>query len=192
MKRARLLLADDHTLLLDAFRNLLEPEFEIVGTVEDGRSLLEAAPKLNPDVILIDVAMPLLNGIEAARRLKKMMPHTKLIFLTMHGEPSYVTQALHDGASGYVLKRSAASELVAAIHEVLKGGIHVTPLVTKGMVDTLVKGPPKPLGLTARQARSAPTSGGGKVGKENREPPGNIAQNRRIPPGSHQRYIRCS
>ena len=151
MKRARLLLADDHTLLLDAFRNLLEPEFEIVGTVEDGRSLLEAAPKLNPDVILIDVAMPLLNGIEAARRLKKMMPHTKLIFLTMHGEPSYVTQALHDGASGYVLKRSAASELVAAIHEVLKGGIHVTPLVTKGMVDTLVKGPPKPLGLTARQ-----------------------------------------
>ena len=151
MKRARLLLADDHTLLLDAFRNLLEPEFEIVGTVEDGGSLLEAAPKLNPDVILIDVAMPLLNGIEAARRLKKMMPHTKLIFLTMHGEPSYVTQALHDGASGYVLKRSAASELVAAIHEVLKGGIHVTPLVTKGMVDTLVKGPPKPLGLTARQ-----------------------------------------
>jgi DNA-binding NarL/FixJ family response regulator len=151
MKRPRVLLADDHTLLLEAFRNLLEPEFEIVGAVEDGRALLSAAAKLNPDIILLDITMPLLSGLEAARCLRKQRPHIKLIFLTMHTDPIYVAEAMRAGASGYLLKRSAASELVTAIREVFKDRVYVTPLVTKSMVESLLEGPPKPNALTPRQ-----------------------------------------
>ena len=138
MKRARLLLADDHTLVLEGFRRLLEPEFELAGAVEDGRALVAAAQKLKPDVVLLDISMPLLNGIDAARQLKKIMPEIKLIFLTMHADPAYVTEAFRVGASGYLLKRSAASELVNAIHEVLRGRCYVTPLVTKDMLGSVL------------------------------------------------------
>jgi DNA-binding NarL/FixJ family response regulator len=127
--RPRLLIADDHTLLLDGLRVMLEPEFELAGVVGDGHALLAAAAKLKPDLILLDIAMPVLNGIDAARQLRKIVPLSKLIFLTMHGDPDYVTEAFRIGASGYLLKRAAASELITAIHEVLKGHRYVSPLV---------------------------------------------------------------
>jgi len=129
VKETRVLLADDHTLILEGVKKLLEAEFDVVGAVEDGRALIEAAQELNPDVILLDISMPLLNGVEAARRLRKTLPGAKLIFLTMHADAAYVFEAFRVGASGYVLKRSASSELIAAIHQVVKGRTYVTPLV---------------------------------------------------------------
>ncbi len=134
----RLLLADDHTLLLDGIRMLLEPEFELVGCVEDGQALLAAAMDSKPDVILLDISMPVLNGIDAAHQLRKMLPSAKLIFVTMHGDADFVTEAFRAGAAGYVLKRSAATELLTAIREVLKGNHYVSPLVTRNALDLFI------------------------------------------------------
>ena len=131
MRRPRILLADDHKLVLEGFKKILEDECELVGTVEDGRALLSQAPQLKPDIILLDIGMPLLNGIEAARQLKKTQPEVKLIFLTMHGDSAYVTEAFRAGASAYLLKRSPASELLQAVREVSRGRSYITPLVTK-------------------------------------------------------------
>jgi DNA-binding NarL/FixJ family response regulator len=136
MTRIRVLLADDHTLVLEGLKRILAADFDLVGTVEDGRALLSAAERLAPDVVLLDISMPLLNGLEAARQLKKTLPELKLIFLTMHSEKSYVVEAFRAGASGYLLKRSAASELVSAIQEVMKGRFFLTPLVTKDVLHT--------------------------------------------------------
>jgi DNA-binding NarL/FixJ family response regulator len=136
--RARLLLADDHTLLLEGIRLMLEPEFELVGSVEDGQALLTAAKTLKPDVILLDISMPVLNGIDAAHQLRKILPSAKLIFLTMHADADYVTEAFRAGAAGYLLKRSAASELLTAIREVLNGNHYVSPLVTRNALDMLI------------------------------------------------------
>src|SRR5216684_3771719 len=136
--RARLLLADDHTLLLEGIRLMLEPEFELVGSVEDGQALLTAAKALKPDVILLDISMPVLNGIDAAHQLHKILPSAKLIFLTMHADADYVTEAFRAGAAGYLLKRSAASELLTAIREVLNGNHYVSPLVTRNALDMLI------------------------------------------------------
>jgi DNA-binding NarL/FixJ family response regulator len=133
MKRPRVLLADDHTLVADGLRRILEPECEVVGTVEDGRSLLVAAEKLQPDIILLDISMPLLNGVDAARRLREAVPGAKVIFVTMHADATYVAGAFRAGASGYVLKRCASMELLTAVHEVLRGRAYVTPLITKDM-----------------------------------------------------------
>ncbi len=138
MTRPRLLLADDHTLLLDGIRMLLEPEFELVGCVEDGQALLTAAMDSKPDVILLDISMPVLNGIDAAHQLRKMLPSAKLIFVTMHGDADFVTEAFRAGAAGYVLKRSAATELLTAIREVLKGNHYVSPLVTRNALDLFI------------------------------------------------------
>jgi len=155
MTKPRVLLADDHTLVLEGFRKLLEEEFELVGTVEDGRALLTTAPILQPDVVLLDIAMPSLNGIEAARQLKKMMPEVKIIFVTMHADSAYVTEGFRAGASGYLLKRSAAAELAQAIQAVLRGQHYVTPLITSDLVRALVDSPPEhqtgPAALTPRQ-----------------------------------------
>lgn len=131
MKRPRVLLADDHTLVLEGFRRLLEPEFDIAGVVEDGLAVLEAARTLKPDVVLLDISMPRLNGIDAARQLRRLVPRTRIIFVTMHADPAYVREAFRAGASGYVLKRSAATELAAAIRAALADRFYVTPLVTK-------------------------------------------------------------
>ncbi len=131
MKRPRLLLADDHPIVIAGLRDVLEPQFEIVGTAGDGRSLVDMAPLLKPDVILLDISMPLLNGLTAARQLKKQLPAVKLIFLTMHADADYVTEAFRAGASGYILKRSVASELVGAIEEVLKGRTYLTPAIAE-------------------------------------------------------------
>ena len=140
MIRPRVLLADDHIILLDAFRKLLEPECEVVGSVTDGRALLEVGPTLNPDIIVLDIAMPLLNGLDAGRQLRQRLPNVKLIFLTVNEDPELAAEAFRIGASGYLLKNSAASELFHAIREASKGRVYVTPLVAKEMVDTLVNG----------------------------------------------------
>ncbi len=138
MKKPSILLADDHTILLEGLKSLLESKFELVGSVEDGRALLAAAEKLKPDVILLDISMPLLNGIEAARRLKKANVKAKLVFLTMHSDINFVTEAFRAGASGYLLKRSVASELVTAIQQVLRGRSYVTPLITRNLVNSFL------------------------------------------------------
>ena len=140
MGRPRVLLADDHTLVLDGFRKLLEDRCEIVGVAEDGRTLLRMAQELQPDIITLDISMPQLNGVDAARKLKKMLPCTKLIFVTMHADPAYVNEAFKAGASGYLLKRSAGSELFQAIQSAMDGQCYVTPLVAKGLVQSVLTG----------------------------------------------------
>ncbi len=129
MKRARVLLADDHKIVAAGLKGILEPEFELVGTVQDGRALLKAAQELRPDVIVVDISMPLLNGIEAVRQLKKANDRAKVVFLTMHPDVTYASRAFEAGASGYVLKHSAPAELVTAIREALQGRTYVTPMI---------------------------------------------------------------
>jgi DNA-binding NarL/FixJ family response regulator len=138
MKKPRLLLADDHTLVLEGLKKILENDFEPVGSAENGRDLLRLAEELKPDVILLDISMPLLKGIDACKQLIKVSPQAKVIFVTMHADADYVAEAFRAGASGYLLKRSAASELVNAIHEVLKGRCYVTPLVTREALSPLL------------------------------------------------------
>jgi DNA-binding NarL/FixJ family response regulator len=163
------MLADDHSILVEAFRKLLEPHFEIVGTVADGIALLEIAPQLKPDVIVIDIAMPLLNGLEAASRLKKQMPAVKMIFLTMNEDPDLAVEAMSAGASGYLLKSSAASELIRAIHLSLKGKTYITPLIERGMQNAFIRDPrPKSRAkaLTPRQREVVQLLAEGKSMKE--------------------------
>src|SRR5262245_6825766 len=155
MRRARVLLADDHTLLLEAFQKLLADECDVVGTVSDGRALVAESARLKPDVVVIDISMPLLNGIDAARQLKETVPDTRLVFLTMNEDPDLAAEAFRVGASAYLLKRSAASELLTAIREVLKSRSYVTPLITEGLMGSMLhrgngpKTPSRP--LTTRQ-----------------------------------------
>jgi len=137
--RPRILVADDHTMLLEAFKALLEPEFEIVGTVTDGRALLAAFSRLNPDVVLMDISMPLLNGLDAGRQLKLLQRSVKLIYVTMNPDPDLAGEALRLGASGYVLKSSAASELTQAIREALRGRSYITPLIARDVVGALIE-----------------------------------------------------
>lgn len=132
-RRPRVLLVDDHRMLLDAFQRVLEPTCEIVGCVADGRALLEAAPRLKPDAIVLDIAMPRLNGLDACRQLMQTMPETKIVFLTANEDPDLALEALQAGARAYLLKHSAASELFTAIQHALAGRIYVTPLVMKGL-----------------------------------------------------------
>ncbi|MDH4078779.1 MAG: response regulator transcription factor [Nitrospira sp.] len=138
MNKPSILLADDHTLFVEALHNVLEPEFTLVGEVGDGRALLEAAPRLLPDVILLDLSMPLLNGIDAAYQLRRLVPDSKLLFLSMHGDATYVTEAFRAGAAGYVLKRSTATELLQAIRAVLRGQLYISPMLAKDMLDPLL------------------------------------------------------
>jgi DNA-binding NarL/FixJ family response regulator len=125
--KPRILLADDHTLVAEAFKRLLEPEFDVVGTVADGRALLRVAPELRPDVVLVDLNMPLLNGLDASEQLKQIAPRIKIIVLTMNEDPEIAAATLDTWASGYLLKKSAASELLKAVRDVLRGGKYVTP-----------------------------------------------------------------
>lgn len=133
MRRPRVLLADDHTMLLDAFRRLLESRCEVVGTACDGRALLELAAATRPELIVLDVSMPRLNGIDACAQLRRRMPEVKLIFLTVNEDPELAAEALHLGASGYLLKSSATAELFTAIEHALDGKTYVTPLLTRGV-----------------------------------------------------------
>ena len=141
MKLPRVMLADDHQLLLEAFRKLLEPHFDIVGTATDGIALLEAAKTIRPDAVVIDMAMPLLNGIDAGRKLKQVLPQTKLIFLTMHKDSVLALQAMREGASAYLLKTCAASELLQAVRAAIKGKSYVTPEIARGMQEVFIHDP---------------------------------------------------
>jgi DNA-binding NarL/FixJ family response regulator len=153
MARPRVLLADDHRLLREAFAQLLAPACDVVGAVADGRELLATAPTLRPDIVVLDIAMPLLNGLDAARQLKRVMPDVKVIFLTVSEDPDLAAEAFRAGAAGFLLKNSAASELLQAIHEVSKGRSYVTPLAACGLVDRLRQQPASKKGgeLSLRQ-----------------------------------------
>jgi DNA-binding NarL/FixJ family response regulator len=151
MRRPRVLLADDHRLLREAFARLLEPGCDVVGAVADGRALLAAASELRPDIVVVDIAMPVLNGLDAARQLKRCMPEVKIIFLTVSEDPELASEAFNAGASGYLLKNSAASELVQAIQDVIQGRSYVTPLATQGLVANLAHAAKKTGELSPRQ-----------------------------------------
>jgi DNA-binding NarL/FixJ family response regulator len=153
MSRPRVLLADDHALILDGFARLIADECEVVGKVSDGRAVVAAAGQLNPDLVVLDVAMPLLNGLDAARQIRQKAPLTKIVFVTVNEDPEVAAEAFRAGASAYLLKRSAGAELVTAIGEVLQGLSYVTPLITEELLGVLMH-PQEPQGqleLTQRQ-----------------------------------------
>ncbi|HBI15152.1 MAG TPA: DNA-binding response regulator [Desulfobulbaceae bacterium] len=140
MRRPRVLLADDHRIIAEGLRSLIEPEFELVGIVEDGRALVDAAEQLRPDVIVADISMPLLNGIEAVRQIRKANRDVRVVFLTMHPDVAYAVSAFEAGALGYVLKHSAPSELSVAIRSALRGKKYVTPLLAGEFIEGGKKG----------------------------------------------------
>ena len=153
MTKARILLADDHTLVAEAFKRLLEPEFEVVGTVGDGRALLRAAGELKPDLVLVDLNMPLLNGLDASEQLKQALPKVKIIVLTMNEDPEIAAETMEKWASGYLLKKSAGSELLKAVRDVLRGGRYIAPALRDAMRDLAARDsrPDSTRSLTARQ-----------------------------------------
>lgn len=136
MKRARVLLADDHAIVLEGLRRVLEPDFDVVGAVADGRALVAAAGTLRPDIVIADVSMPLLNGIEAARQIRQSDPKVKIVFLSMHADVTYASEAIRAGGSAYVLKSSAGAEIREAIREARRGRIYVTPSIDRAVVMT--------------------------------------------------------
>jgi DNA-binding NarL/FixJ family response regulator len=165
-------LADDHSLMLAGLRKLIEETCEVIGTVEDGRALVEAVQSLHPDLVLLDIAMPLLNGIDAARQIKKSCPDVKLIFLTMQTSPTYATEAFQAGASGYLLKRSVPVELPLAIDAAMRGQHYLTPSIAKPVIERALNpdGPPAVKGsraaLTPRQREVLQLIGEGRGTKE--------------------------
>jgi DNA-binding NarL/FixJ family response regulator len=141
MRLPRVILADDHALVAEALHVLLAPHFEVVAIVADGHELLESAMSLKPEAIVVDVAMPLLNGLEAGRQIKEKMPGIKLVFLTMNEDPELAVEAMQAGASGYVLKKSAASELLQAMGAALRSKTYITPQIARGMEDAFIRNP---------------------------------------------------
>ena len=170
MPKPRILLADDHALVIEGFRRILEGHYELIGMVEDGRAVLEAAKTLQPDIVILDVSMPLLNGIDAATQLKKICPNAKVIIVTMHADTDYVRSAFEAGASAYVLKRSAVDELEQAIRAVLAGHSYITPLITKEFVDVFLSTGSEKLpgadSLTTRQREVMQLLAEGRTAKE--------------------------
>ena len=140
MRRARVLLADAHQIVAEGLRSIsiLETEFDIIGMVSDGRALVEATRQLRPEVIVADISMPLLNGIEATRQVKRVAPKTRVIVLTMHADATYATRAIEAGAAGYVLKHSATAELITAILEALQGRVYVSPRIANALPRVLL------------------------------------------------------
>jgi DNA-binding NarL/FixJ family response regulator len=139
MKKARILLADDHVLVAEALRGMLDTVYDVVGTVSDGRSLLDAAETLKPDLIIVDIGMPQLNGLDATRQIKRLLPKVKVIVLTMNEESVLVAEAFRAGATGYLLKHSPPKELLHAIEEVLKGASYLSPRITSGAVAAMLE-----------------------------------------------------
>lgn len=152
MRRANVLIADDHTIVMEGLVSLLKAEFEVVGAVGDGQRLLDAAKRLRPDVIVTDISMPGLSGLDVLPRLKAERVESKVIVLTMHNDPELATQALRAGASGFLLKQSAGEELVTAIQQALQGRVYLTPAVTKEVMARMsAHGGSPETQLTARQ-----------------------------------------
>jgi DNA-binding NarL/FixJ family response regulator len=141
MNRPRVLIADDHTLVAEAIQKLIENEYEVVGIVADGRKLLQTARRAEPDLVILDLGMPLLNGLDAAEQLKLVLSRVKILILTMNADVQVAVEALRRGASGYLLKSSAGSELVRAIREVLRGGRYVTPTIATALREEWVQDP---------------------------------------------------
>jgi DNA-binding NarL/FixJ family response regulator len=170
MNKPKVLLADDHQIVLQGLKTLLDGEFDLVGFAADGRDMIEKARRLQPDVIVADVSMPLLNGIDACRQLRDEGCDAKVVFLTMHPDAVYATRALEAGALGYVLKHSAPDELVAAIHAALRGDKHVsTQLRTPAMeefLDETRRGVRETIELTGRQREVLQLLAEGKSAKE--------------------------
>lgn len=155
MKRPRILLADDHSITLTGIRSMTERDYELVGEAGDGRSLVSEALKLRPDLIILDIGMPLLNGIEAAKQIKRAWPEAKLLFVSMHSNGMYVSEAMRTGAGGYILKTHARDQLLPAMTAVLKGQIYLGPELGADLLERLLP-LPKPVGraiggLTGRQ-----------------------------------------
>jgi DNA-binding NarL/FixJ family response regulator len=170
MNRPRVLLADDHRVLAEGLKSLLQPHFEVVGILSDGRELVAAAKSLDPDVVVLDISMPSLNGIDAVRQLRSASSRAKFVFLTMHREVVYAARALEAGASGFVLKHSAASELVTAIQEALKGRTYITPQIASELVDSYRRRAPAGVdgcgALTPRQRQVLQLVTDGRSAKE--------------------------
>ena len=139
--RPRVLLADDHRLVAEALKSLLAAEFELLGVVEDGRALVAAAKELQPDVIVADIAMPHLNGLDALLQLRKDNPNVKVVFLTMHKDVAYARRALESGGSGFVLKHSAPAELLDAIRAALAGKTYLTPALAGELLQAMKRAP---------------------------------------------------
>ena len=169
MKLPRAILADDHTLVAEAICGLVALHFDVVATVADGHALVASAMALKPDVIVVDVAMPLLNGLDACRQLKQKMPGVKFVFLTMNDDPELAVEAMKSGASGYVLKKSAASELLQAMQQSLRGKTYITPQIARGMQESFIRNPQgtsHAKSLTARQREVVQLLAEGKSMKE--------------------------
>ena len=170
MPLTRLLLADDHAIVTDGLKAFLSEVFCLVGAVSDGRALLEASKQLNPDVIITDISMPLLNGVDAVRQIKSSQPNTKTIVLTMHSEPELAVEAFRAGASGYVLKTSPGEELITAIREVSQGRHFLSSSIAKGLISALIEASGPSTGgeakLTTRQREILQLIAEGRTMKE--------------------------
>lgn len=171
MSRPRILIGDDHALIIEGLRSLLAKEFEVVGVAMNGRDLVKETERLNPDAVLLDVSMPVLNGMEAANQIKKVAPSAKIVFVTQRSDREYVRAAFRLGASAYVLKQSVSSEVIPAIHEALAGRYFVTPALVTGIPDALInpnRNPSELFGgtLTTRQREVLQLVAEGKSNKE--------------------------
>ncbi len=171
MPLTRVLLADDHAMFAEGVSAILRESFELVGVVHDGRKLLDAVAELRPDVVVADVTMPVLNGVDAVRQIRQIRPETKVVMLTMHAEPELAVQAFRAGASGYVVKTAAADELITAIQEVAKDRAYLTPLIAKDLISVLIEaraseGKTNESRLTPRQREVLQLIGEGKTMKE--------------------------
>jgi DNA-binding NarL/FixJ family response regulator len=170
INRSRILIADDHTLVAELCKRLLETEFDVVGTVSDGRALVRAAGELKPDVIVLDVAMPILNGLDAGQQLKEMLPAVRLVYLTMNPDPEVAAEAFARGASGYLLKTCAAAEMVLAVREALRGKSYLSRGMSRDTIDCLRWSNKKLINeeerLTQRQREVLQLLAEGKVMKE--------------------------
>ena len=170
MNKNRVLLADDHRIVLEGLRGLLEPEFEIVGAVEDGRTLVAEAKRLRPDLVVVDISMPELNGIDAARQIKKFDASIRVVFLTMHADAGYAASAFEAGASGFVLKHSAPQELITALRDAMLGRTYVTPIIAGDLIASFRQGGGDPeelrVVLSSRQREILQFHAEGKSAKE--------------------------
>lgn len=168
MVKPRVFLADDHTLFVDAFRRYLEPDFEVVGTASNGLDILAWAPRLRPDIVIIDLGLPLMNGVDAGRELKRLLPKTKIVIVTVNEDSTVAGEALRDWASGYLLKKSAGLELIYALQQICKGRSYVTPIVARKLDEDFIRCPEahNQRALTPRQRQVLQLLAEGRTMKE--------------------------